>query len=162
MPAIVKELIGSGATIAVAAREEPKVCRLSAGGSWIRTSSTRAPCKGAAAHLGKAIELADRLLRGARAVFDDLVDEAELLRLGRRQELVAFDRGLDRLQRLAGVLDVDKVTVEGLGRYRLSLPQSTAEATQILRRGPGSGRVPVERAAHPIGIGPRLSTTALV
>ena len=70
------------------------VRRLSAGGRRIRTSSTRAPCKGAAAHLGKAIELADRLLRGARAVFDDLVDEAELLRLGRRQELVAFDRGL--------------------------------------------------------------------
>jgi hypothetical protein len=55
-----------------------------------------------------------------------------------------------------------KVTVEGLGRYRISLPRSTAEATQILRRRPGSGRVPVERAAHPIGIGPRLSTTALV
>jgi len=34
VPAIVKELIGSGATIAVAAREEPKVCRLSAGGRF--------------------------------------------------------------------------------------------------------------------------------
>jgi hypothetical protein len=56
-----------------------------------------------------SIELADRLLGGARAVFDDLVDEAELLRLGRRQELVAFDCGLDRLQRLTGVLDVDLV-----------------------------------------------------
>ena len=56
----------------------------------------------------------------------------------------------------------DEVTVEGLGRYRISLPRSTVEATQILRRRPGSGRVPVERAAHPIGIGPRLSTTALV
>jgi len=30
------------ARVAVAAREEPKVCRLSAGGDWIRTSSTRA------------------------------------------------------------------------------------------------------------------------
>jgi hypothetical protein len=26
--------------------QEPKVCRLSAGGRWIRTSSTRAPCDG--------------------------------------------------------------------------------------------------------------------
>ena len=42
-----------------------------------------------------------------------------------------------------------KVTVEGLGRYRISLPRSTAEATQILRRRPGSGRVPVERSSAP-------------
>ena len=65
-------------------------CRLTAGGRRIRTSSTRAPCKGAAAHLGKAIELADRLLRGARAVFDDLVDEAERLCQGNR---IARKRG---------------------------------------------------------------------
>jgi len=36
----------SGFAIAVAAREELKVCRLPAGGRWIRTSSTRAPSHG--------------------------------------------------------------------------------------------------------------------
>src|SRR6266446_9744418 len=39
----------------------------------------------------------------------DLVDEAELLRLVRRQKPVALDRVDDRLERLAGVLDVDFV-----------------------------------------------------
>ena len=38
----VRECDESGFAIAVAAREELKVCRLPAGGDWIRTSSTRA------------------------------------------------------------------------------------------------------------------------
>ena len=38
----VRECDESGFAIAVAAREELKVCRLRAGGDWIRTSSTRA------------------------------------------------------------------------------------------------------------------------
>src|SRR5712692_7580740 len=44
-----------------------------------------------------------------RAGLDDLVDQPELLRLHRRQELVALDRGLDHLERLPGMLDVDLV-----------------------------------------------------
>src|SRR6266478_9588386 len=43
------------------------------------------------------------------ASLDDLVNQAELLRLVRRQKPVALDRVDDRLERLAGVLDVDFV-----------------------------------------------------
>jgi hypothetical protein len=55
-----------------------------------------------------------------------------------------------------------KVTVEGIGRYRISLPRSTAEATQILRRRPGSGRVLLSEQRTRSGLGQGLSTTALV
>src|SRR5947199_10161737 len=44
-----------------------------------------------------------------RTSLHHFVDEAELLRLVRRQKPVALDRVDDRLERLAGMLDVDFV-----------------------------------------------------
>src|SRR6516164_313616 len=50
-----------------------------------------------------------RLLDAARPVLDDLVDQTELLCLARRQEFVALYCGLDHVERLAGMLDIDLV-----------------------------------------------------
>src|SRR5258708_28797114 len=49
------------------------------------------------------------LIFPGRASLHHLVDEAELFRLERRQKPVALDRVDDRLERLAGMLDVDFV-----------------------------------------------------
>ena len=61
------------------------------------------PCCGSPRH-ARALS-SSRLGRA----LDHLVDQAELLGLERRQELVALDGGRDHIERLAGVLDVDLV-----------------------------------------------------
>src|SRR4051812_8722568 len=43
------------------------------------------------------------LVAGRRALLEDLVDQAERLGLVGAEEFVALDRGLDRLDRLAGI-----------------------------------------------------------
>src|SRR6476660_6459908 len=45
----------------------------------------------------------------AGPALDHLVDQAELHRLDRRQKLIALERGLDRLERLVGGLNVNLV-----------------------------------------------------
>src|SRR5260370_4359662 len=67
----------------------------------VKGGGPRCPRAGSTAEAG--------LLVACRAGLDDLVDQPELLRLHRRQELVALDRGLDHLERLPGMLDVDLV-----------------------------------------------------
>src|SRR3954470_15496927 len=51
------------------------------------------------------------LVAGRRTLVEDLVDEAELLRLAGAEELVAVDRPLDRLERLAGIFRHQRIHV---------------------------------------------------
>src|SRR6266496_518320 len=77
-----------------------------------------------------------------RACLHDLVDEAELLCLVRRQKPVALDRVDDRLERLAGVLDVDFVESRAQAQDLTRLDLDVGGLTL----GPARGLVEIGRA----------------